>query len=584
MRAVGACARVCTLPREGASWVIVRLLRLSILSLLLSSLLAAQTGKSSSPILGALKAEMDRSLESFKKLPTPPYFLSYEVTDTETAGVNGSFGTLVSSSPMNRRRNLGIDLRVGSYALDNTHPIRGAPMNFPDMMSNYELPIEDDVDAIRAMLWYYTDQKYKRAVEQMIAVKTNVQVKAPETDKAGDFSPTKPETYSEPPATPLQYDRKAWEDRVRKYTAPFQRYGNVYSAQATLTVQRVRRWFLSSEGASIETADTSYRLMISAFAKASDGMELPRYESFYSSTMQGLPGDDVVLQKVNTMIKELMALKTAPVMEPYLGPAILSPRATGVIFHEIFGHRIEGQRSKREDQAQTYRDKVGQRVLPEFISVYSDPTQRKYGPTELAGFYRFDDEGVRARRVAVVENGILKNLLMSRLPVDGFPESNGHGRRGNGFAPAGRQSNLLVVASQKVTPEELKKKLIEEVVKQKLPYGLYFEDIAGGFTSVGRGNPNSFEVIPLMVYRIYPDGHEELVRGVDLIGTPLTAFNRILAADNRSEAFNGVCGAESGPVPVSAGGPGLLFSEVEVQKKPKSQELSPILPPPFDDK
>jgi len=179
---------------------------------------------------------------------------------------------------------------------------------------------------------------------------------------------------------------------------------------------------------------------------------------------------------------------------------------------------------------------------------------------------------------------VLKNFLMSRLPVDGFPVSNGHGRRALGRNVAGRQSNLLVTASSTKTPEELKAMLIEEVKRRDLKYGLYFEEIAGGFTSVGRGVPNFFSVIPTMVYRIYPDGHEELVRGVDLIGTALTAFSKILAADNRTEAFNGVCGAESGPVPVAVGGPGLLFSEVEVQKKPRSQELSPILAPPFDDK
>ena len=543
-----------------------------------------QAQNTKSVVLEALRAEMARSLEHFKKMPNPPYFLSYEVVETESGSASGSYGALAGSSPVTRNRMLGIDLRVGSYALDNTHPIRGALANLPDTFSSYQLPVDDDPDAIRALVWYYTDQKYKRAVEQFIAVKTNVQVKAPETDKSGDFSPVKADTYSEPAAPPLIFDRKVWEERVRKYTAPFQRYGNIYSALAQITAQRETRWFVSSDGASIQTADTAYRLMISAFAKASDGMELPLYESYYSSTIGGLPSDVEVLQKVDQMNKSLMALKLAPVMAPYVGPAIMSPRATGVIFHEIFGHRIEGQREKRENQAQTFRDKVGQQVLPEFLSVYSDPTAKKYGATELAGFYKFDDEGVRARKVTVVEKGVLKNFLMSRLPVDGFPESNGHGRRAIRRPVAGRQSNLLVVASQTVTPEELKKKLIEEVERRKLPYGLYFEDIAGGFTSVGRGAPNFFEVIPIMVYRIYPDGHEELVRGVDLIGTALTTFNKILAADNQSAAFNGICGAESGPVPVSAGGPGLLFSEIEVQKKPKSQELSPILGPPSDDK
>jgi len=535
-------------------------------------------------MLDAITAELSRSMEHFKKLQTPPYFLSYEVVETETSTVTGSFGTLVASGPPVRRRQVGIDLRVGAYELDNTHPIRGAMQIFGDQFNVYPMPLEDDPEAIRALLWYYTDQRYKRAVEQLISVKTNVKVKAEETDKSGDFSPAKAEVYSEPAPPKLEVDRKLWEDKVRRYTAPFQRYGNIYSANSTFTAEKETRWFVSSDGASIQTGQTAYRLSVTAFAKASDGMELPLFEYMYSSTLGGLPKDEVVLEKVQQMTKNLMALKLAPVMEPYVGPAILSPRATGVIFHEIFGHRIEGQREKREGQSQTFRDKVGQKILPEFLSVYSDPTQTKAGPTELAGFYRFDNEGVKARRVAVVENGVLKTFLMSRLPLDHFPESNGHGRRAAGYNVAGRQSNLMVVASQTVTPQELKKQLIEEAKKRNLPYGLYFEDIAGGFTSVGRGVPNFFSVIPTMVYRIYLDGHEELVRGVDLIGTALTTFNKILAADNQYSAFNGICGAESGPVPVSAGGPGLLFSEIEVQKKPKSQELSPILAPPSDDK
>src|SRR5260370_12201347 len=149
-----------------------------------------------SVVLEAMNAEMARSLEHFKKQPNPPYFLSYEVVEIESAGASASFGALLGSSPVTRRRMLGIDLRVGSYALDNTHPVRGAMFNFPDTYSSFQLPVDDDPDAIRAMLWYFTDQKYKRAIEQLIAVKTNVQVKAPETDKSGDFSPTKAETYS----------------------------------------------------------------------------------------------------------------------------------------------------------------------------------------------------------------------------------------------------------------------------------------------------------------------------------------------------------------------------------------------------
>jgi TldD protein len=556
--------------------------------IILPALLCLTAPAPAAGLLDAMKTELARSMEQFQKKATPqftaPYFLSYEIIETESTGATGSFGSLLSSSRPSRTRRLSIDLRVGDYKLDNTHPIRGAAMPMLDSFSSYPLPIDDDPDALRAMLWYYTDQRYKRAVEQLISVKTNVKVKAEETDKSGDFSPAKPQTFAEPAAGALGVDLAAWEGKVRQYTTPFQRFGNIYSATAAFRANRETRWFVSSDGAAIETAESGYRILISAFAKASDGAELPRFESFYSATPGGLPNDATVLQAVDKMTKELMALKSAPVQDAYVGPAILSPRATGVIFHEIFGHRIEGQREKREGEGQTFRDKVGQKVLPEFLSVYSDPTMRKLGPTELAGYYKFDNEGVKASRVTVVENGVLKTFLMSRLPVDGFPESNGHGRRAPGYNVAGRQSNLIVQASKTVSRDELKKLLIEEAKTAKLPYGLYFEDIAGGFTYTGRNQPNAFEVIPLMVHRIYLDGHEELVRGVDLVGTPLTVFTRILAADDQQAAFNGTCGAESGGVPVSAGGPGLLISQIEVQKKPRSQELSPILAPPFDDK
>jgi len=223
-------------------------------------------------------------------------------------------------------------------------------------------------------------------------------------------------------------------------------------------------------------------------------------------------------------------------------------------------------------------------VLPDFLSVYSDPTLQKIQGPELLGYYAFDDEGVKGRRVTVVENGVLKNFLMSRAPIDGFPKSNGHGRRQQGNAVVARQSNLIVESKKSVSRDELKKLLIEQIKAADKPYGLIFDDIEGGFTFTQRTLPNAFNVMPTVVYRIYPDGREELVRGVDLIGTPLIAFSKITAADDDVGVFNGICGAESGWVPVSAISPGLLGSQIEVQRKEKSQERAPVLPSPPADK
>jgi predicted Zn-dependent protease len=197
------------------------------------------------------------------------------------------------------------------------------------------------------------------------------------------------------------------------------------------------------------------------------------------------------------------------------------------------------------------------------------------------GHYIYDDEGVKARRVNVVEQGVLKTFLLGRAALRAFPQSNGHGRGESGFVPVSRQSNLVVESSQSVSADTLTNMLREEAKKQGKPFGLLFENIEGGFTTTNRGAANAFNVLPNIVYRIYTDGRApELVRGVDLIGTPLAAFAKIVAASDKVDVFNGVCGAESGGVPVSASSPSLLISEVEVQKKAQSQETLPILPGP----
>lgn len=557
----------------------------SVLSLLLGLAVAAAAWAepAPSPVLEAMQQELDRSLKALDGEPAPPYFLSYEIIENHRISVNGSFGTLGGSGE-SRDRMLNVDLRVGDYGLDNTHQIRGGFDPFERMrrFSRIPIPVNDDPEAIRSVLWYHTDDRYKRAVESLTRVKTNVQVKVEEEDQSADFSRESAETYLED-RRDVALDRAAWEEKIRKYTEPFSAHGDVYQGQASITATGQARWFVSSEGARIQTSRPGYRLFLFAVTKADDGMELPRFESFFASTPDGLPQDEEVLAIVERMIADLDELRHAPVVDPYTGPAILSGRAAGVFFHEIFGHRIEGHRQKNEREGQTFKKMVGEKVLPEAFNVYFDPTLSSYRDTDLAGFYRFDNQGVKSRRVPVIEGGVFKSFLMSRSPIEGFSKSNGHGRSQAGFAPVARQSNLLVEVPDAGSPEALKQQLIELIQKEGKPFGLKFEDIQGGFTMTGRTIPNAFNVLPIKVYRVFPDGREELVRGVDLIGTPLTAFSKVLAADNGVGVFNGTCGAESGGVPVAAASPGLLVSQIEVQKKDKSQERAPILAAPFDD-
>jgi predicted Zn-dependent protease len=323
-----------------------------------------------------------------------------------------------------------------------------------------------------------------------------------------------------------------------------------------------------------------------AQTRAEDGMDLLRVETFQAPSAAGLPSEKELTEKIEKMALDLNALRKAPVAEPYDGPALLSGRAAAVFFHEVLGHRLEGHRQKDEDEGQTFTKKVGQEVLPKFLSVTDDPTLGELAGVKLAGTYAYDNEGVPAKRVEVIQDGVLKGFLMSRLPIKGFEQSNGHGRNQPGLMPTGRQGNLIVSSKQTVPEKEMRQKLIDEVKKQNKPYGLYFDDIQGGFTLTTRALPQAFQVLPVIVYKVYPDGRpDELVRGVDIVGTPLAALTRIMTTGDQQHVFNGVCGAESGNVPVSAAAPAMLFSEMEVQKRAHEHERPPLLPPPgFDDK
>jgi predicted Zn-dependent protease len=530
----------------------------------------------------ALEQEMKRAFEMLKQKGDPaPYFISYSVRENQSVDIQTALGAL-RESQKDHSRLLDVDVRVGNYDLDNTHQIRGQrgasggpAFSYPTLM-----PIDNDVDALRSVIWLETDRKYKAAVERFIQVKANRTIKVEEEDTSADMSRQSNEA-TKLPVTNVDVNVPDWEKKLKAFSAIFKKYPEIYEGTVGLTTNADNDYFVNSEGTSIQHGRSSWRLAIYARTKADDGMELYRFEAFDSHSSERLPSDDKVRQTIETMIADLKALRTAPVVEPFTGPAILSGRASGVFFHEIFGHRIEGHRQKSESEGQTFTKDVNKPILPDFISVVDDPTTERLNGVDLNGYYKFDDDGVPAQKVTVVDKGILKNFLMSRSPVSGFEASNGHGRKAPGYRTVGRQGNLIVQASNTVSDVKLRAMLIDEAKKQGKTFGLLFKDISGGFTLTSRSSPQSFQVTPIMVYRIYVDGRpDQLVRGVDLIGTPLTSFSKIVAASDTTEIFNGFCGAESGYVPVAAVSPAILTTQIEVQKKAKASDRLPILPPP----
>ena len=534
-----------------------------------------------SPLLAALQTELDRSMKTLGALEAPAYYMGYTITDTQRVDVSGSNGALLNSAET-RNRWLEVSVRTGSYGLDSTHKVGERQMQSGG--PGVSVPLDDDAEVLRRAIWLETDRQYRAAEEALIKIKTGKEVKVETAEgRAPDFSREEPHT-SIGPQVSIAVDRKPWEEKVRAYTKAFRESKAIINSIVTFSAMAQNVYQITSEGTQLQFGQIRYRLELFIQGKAPDGMDIDRYYNFDWVNPGDAPDDKAVYAAEATMRKELEGLVAAPINDPTVGPALLTGRAAAVFFHEVFGHRAEGHRQKDVTEGQTFSKKVGEQILPEFLSITDDTTMKKLGTQDLLGYYQFDDEGVPAQRVTLVDRGVLKNFEMSRSPLVGFPHSNGHGRRQLGATPVSRQGNLIVQSSKTVSNAQLRAKLIELIKTQGKPYGLLIDDIAGGFTFTGRGQPQAFQVLPLVVYKVFPDGRpDELVRGVDIVGTPLAALTKIVATGDTPEVFNGYCGAESGSVPVAAASPAILTSELEVQKKESSTDRPPILPPPAHD-
>ncbi|HEV2646268.1 MAG TPA: metallopeptidase TldD-related protein [Acidobacteriaceae bacterium] len=540
-----------------------------------------------SALADALDAELKRAMSSLGSEPAKdasskdqqpkPYFLSYAVSDASQVGIAAEYGAIVNSNER-RIRSVDVQVRLGSPAEDNTHGDHR-----DSALTTFPLPLSNDPAALARSLWYATNRGYARALDGFLKVKTEQQVRAKEEDNSADFSVEKPVDKLLPPAPALVVDRPAWEQRVRDLSAIFSQYPDIFADQVSFEASNETDYLVSSEGARISTPSHVARLVVVARTRAADGMDMFRAETFEADSAAHLPDQKSVAEKTIAMAKNLEALRVAPITEPFNGPAILSGRAAAVFFHEVLGHRLEGQRQRGDDEGQTFTKMLGKPILPSFLSVADDPTLSTFHGTSLSGHYDFDDEGQPARRVELIKDGVLNTFLMSRLPVASVSQSNGHGRAESGHIPTGRQGNLIVTSSKTVSDAELRNMLIAEAKRQGKPYGLYFEDISSGFAVTTRRSPQAFQVIPLVVYRVFVDGRpDELVRGVSIVGTPQAALNSILATGDHQDIFNGICGAESGSIPVSAVAPAMLVSQIETQRQAQGTSRPPILPPPTE--
>jgi predicted Zn-dependent protease len=534
-------------------------------------------------IVDAMRAELDRSMKELKLDEyEAPYFIAYKVDDSQSHSLSGKFGAIVSDDD-SRNRTAYVEVRVGDYQFDNYANVSTENYRFSEYSADRTLPLEADATAIRGALWLLTDETYKKALSDYLSKKGGAVYETEEKVKTPSFSKEKASTHLGE-IEPLGFDKARWKGAISQVTKSILSADDVLDASMDVSARRTVTYFINSEGSKVVEDTVIYAIQLQSWARAEDGMMLENMRSFYARDADKLPELAEVQAEADEMVAELQELRNAPTLDPYTGPAILLPEASGVLFHEAIGHRLEGERQRDEEGGRTFKGRIDKRVIPTFLSVRDDPTQADWNGTQLNGHYQFDDEGVPAQRVDLIKDGVLKNFLKSRTPIEDSLQSNGHGRAQSSQKPIARMGNLIVEAdaANSVPFKELKERLLAEVKKQQKPFGLIVRDISGGSTNTSGYGYQAFKGSARLVYKVDPDtGKETLVRGVEVVGTPLTSINKIVAASDETGVFNGYCGAESGYVPVSAIAPALLTTEVELQRTQQSKERPPLLSAPW---
>lgn len=534
--------------------------------------------------LPVVSAELDRAMAHWATAGEVPHHVAIAVTDLESVSVSARDGTLALDDH-GQRRSLDVDLRLGTPERDSTHDLRGMSSLDDDTRTWLAAPWDGPGEeaALRTTLWRELDARWRDARERIVLLRADQAVRVEEEDPAADFEPRAPVTAREVPA-PLGLDDArlgALRDTLVRVSDLLGSAPHVVSSEASFDARRSVTTYVDTEGSTLVHGGLRLRVGLSVRVVADDGDELRLYRGTTVQDPSRLPDAATLMAWAQQLVVDADALSRAPRATPYTGPVLLLGKAAGVFVHEVMGHRVEGERNKDESEGKTFLAYLGQRVLPADVDIVDDPTVASFGGTDLSGFYRFDDQGVPAQRAVLVDDGVFRGFLMSRSPLQGFPHSNGHGRRQPGNAPAARMGNTMLSSSAGQPVAVLRKKLLAEARAQGLSFAYVVEEIDGGFTLTGRELPNAFNVRASRTWRVYVDGRpDELVRGLDLVGTPLAAFQNVIGVGDTSEVFDGVCGAESGWVPVSAVSPPLLFRRLEFQLKEKGSERAPLLPRP----
>ncbi|MBZ5632837.1 MAG: hypothetical protein LAO55_06860 [Acidobacteriia bacterium] len=557
-------------------------------------------------LLRAMRDELQRSKQlAVVAGEDAPYFFSYSLTDAETLRISASMGAVVNVS-RSRFRSPSTEVRVGSYDFDNTGHVFSGIYSGSRYDGNW--PLDDDYSSFRTELWLSTDRAFKTAVESMARKQASLKNSAASpSEPLPDFSKVAP-VVSIGKVSRLKVDDEAWTARVARLAAVFNNNKDVLSSGLELQLIQGPTTLMNSEGTAVRYNDDLYWVYAKAEGQAPDGMLLHDAVSIQSLELDKFPSEADMRKSLTEVGENVRAMVHAPRGESYSGPVLLEPRAAAQLFAQLLGDNLRVPRRPLSDPGRNVpfapselESRISGRVLPDFFDVTDDPTQSTFNGKPLAGFYPFDMEGVPPKPVSVVEKGVLKNFLTTRQPVRGFPLSNGHARLpGNYGTFAAAIGNLFVKSSETSSLADLKKRLIEMTTMRGKPYGMLVRKLDYPYSASGSDLQSLAQASsqsggsarpvspPLLIYRVYPDGREELVRGLRFRGLTSRTLRDILAASTETEMIDfvnvaaplAILGAGGYLAPASVISPGLLFDELELEPPQDQLPKPPTVPPP----
>ena len=547
--------------------------------ILSSSMVSRSQDNPGDTVLRAMNDELRRSVSElqFKDLDKP-YFIQYIVLDQERYRASATFGALTGSAT-SRVRYVQAQVRVGNYDFDNSEFVSGPGFQgAPPSGVTSQSVIDDDYNGIRHALWLATDASYKQAVEQLARKRAFVENKVRD-DELPDFSQEQPVTVVRP-RNKLDVDKSRWEKQVREWSAIFKDFPQIEESNVVMEAQLTHRYLVNSEGTRTLQPTMLVSVEVDAGAEAADGMRLRHWIPFNAGSFEQLAPVPEITKATRQMAADLTALRSAPVLDAdYSGPVLFTGQASAEMFARVLAPNLSGQRLPLSEQQQATNrselvDRMNRPVLPRFLSVFDDPTTQRIGSQELLGHYQVDDQGVPAKRVSLIEQGVLKNFLMSRRPGKDMPQSNGHGRSGVPGRETAQIGNLFIQSSEGKSYQDLKQQLIKMCQEENLRYGILVKSlVSDGRSPIG---------MPVLTYKVYvADGREELIRGASAQGIPIRSLRQIEAVGSDAFVVNRLAGNSELPTPTGIVAPCVLLEEVELKRPTGTQQKPALLTHPF---